>query len=64
MRQEQKMNSNRYMPGFINVTFSICNLVKEMTNPTGLLKLYVDNYDPGLLETYKSLIHPCPYLVS
>jgi hypothetical protein len=64
MRQEQKMNSNRYMPGFINVTFSVCNLAKEMNNPSGLLKLYIDNYDANLIETYKSLIHPCPYLVS
>jgi hypothetical protein len=64
MKQEQKMNSNRYMPGFINVTFGVCDLVKQMTNPSGLLKLYMDNYDPALLERYKSIIHPCPYVVS
>jgi hypothetical protein len=58
------MNSNRYMPGYFDININACDLVKQISNPTSILKLYIDNYDKFWVERYKSIIHPCPYVVS
>jgi hypothetical protein len=58
------MNSNRYMPGFFDFSFNVCDMVKEVNNPHGVIRLYFDNYNVGLLEKLKNIIHPCPYVVN
>jgi hypothetical protein len=52
------------MPGYFDFTVNACDLAKQITNPSGILKLYIDNYDKLLAERYKSVIRPCPYVVS
>jgi hypothetical protein len=53
------------MPGLFNVNGDVCELVGSLGNDKpNVLKSVLLQLDTSFLETYKSIIHPCPYSVS
>jgi hypothetical protein len=62
-KQYQKL-SNRYIPGFFDVTFDLCKALNNLSNlpRSHPLVLYGESFNPRLLEIIKMYGHPCPYI--